>query len=222
MKKKLIIICLTIFSTSLFGQWEQIRRKENFKDSTSHAKDVNFVSSARFQSTIKIGSVTLLPTGTELNYVGGVTSAIQTQLNDTVSGNSIYSQFTDTIPLFTFGGGSGGAGDTSCFRTGRFYGSFFNKGSDTLVITSMMNILHGSSASVAVDVCWHTTLGSGSATHLNSTPPTITSITTGNEDTSFNNAKIPPNVFVWCTLTTVTVQPTYFSCTISGHKINKY
>lgn len=33
-------------------------------------------------SSIILGGVTLLPTGTELNYVDGVTSAIQTQLND--------------------------------------------------------------------------------------------------------------------------------------------
>jgi len=81
MKKILIFICSLTLSVSLFAQWEQIRKKENFKDSLSAAKDVNFVSSVRFQSTIKIGAITITPTGTELNFVDGVTSAIQTQID---------------------------------------------------------------------------------------------------------------------------------------------
>jgi len=75
--------------------------------------------------------------------------------------------------------------------------------------------------SVGVQVSWHTTLKSGSATNLNASPYTVTSITTGNEDISFANAKIPPENFVWATLSGITSgnKPSYLGVNLSGYRI---
>ncbi len=40
-----------------------------------------FTGTVTLPATVVLNGVTLLPTGTELNYVDGVTSALQTQLN---------------------------------------------------------------------------------------------------------------------------------------------
>jgi len=107
------------------------------------------------------------------------------------------------------------------FNTSFIYGSFYNGGSDTLVITEMRSVLQGTTPSVAVDIEWHATFASGSATGLNTTPPTITSITTGDSDTSFDNSQIPPGVFVWIKTPTVTTEPTFMSVTLLGYRLNR-
>ena len=52
----------------------QIRNKADTDDADITAKALNITS-------LSLGGITLTPTGTELNYVAGVTSSIQTQLN---------------------------------------------------------------------------------------------------------------------------------------------
>ena len=139
-------------------------------------------------------------------------------LIDTISLGDIAPLLVDTIPLITFGGGSGNTGDDASFTTNSYYGSFYNGGSDTLVITELRGIVEGTSASVGVQIHWHADHGSASSTNLNSTSFTINSLTTGNSDVSFANYEIPPGVFVWCTTPTVSVAPLYMSITLMGHK----
>ena len=132
----------------------------------------------------------------------------------------------DTIPIFVFGLGSGVAADTAVFNDNAIAGAFYNAGSDTLNITSLMGVLAEGSGTetIAVQVSWHATFKSGSATNLNSSALTINSITTGTSDTSFDNEKIPPGVFVWCTLsgTSAGNRPSLLILTMSGYKIPKY
>jgi hypothetical protein len=77
---------------------------------------------------------------------------------------------------------------------------------------------------IAVQISWHATMLSGSATNLNTSAYTVTSITTGNIDVAFANSKIPPNVFVWGILSGASSgnKPTFLSVTLSGYKIPKY
>ena len=92
MKRILLLISLLIFSVSLLAQtgtgWAPMRAKMNFNDSTYFTKEV------RIAGPWRIGSVTVTATGTELNllhgglfstteanYLQGVTSNIQTQIN---------------------------------------------------------------------------------------------------------------------------------------------
>lgn len=149
---------------------------------------------------------------TELGYLDGIVSPIK--------------QASDTIPIFVFGLGSGVAADTAVFNDNAIAGSFYNAGSDTLKITSLMGVLAEGSGTetIAVQVSWHSTFKSGSATNLNSSALTVNSITTGTSDTSFANDKIPPGVFVWCTLsgTSAGNKPSLLILTMSGYKIPRY
>lgn len=133
------------------------------------------------------------------------------------NGNGSWVEIPDTIPIFVFGAGVGNAGDTLAFDTDNFYGVFYNV-KDTIVVTEIRGVLQGSSPSVAVQVSWHATLGSGSATNLNTAAPTLTSTTTGDSDTSFDNNEIPPNVFIWCKTPTVTTKPTMMILTLIGYR----
>jgi len=130
----------------------------------------------------------------------------------------------DTVLLKHFEIGRGViATDTLLFADNALVGSFYNAGSDTLVVTSMMNILAAGSGTetAGVQVSWHSTFKSVSATNLNASAYTVTSMTTGNEDVSFANSKIPPGVFVWETLSGISDgdKPSYLGTTLSGYKI---
>jgi hypothetical protein len=132
----------------------------------------------------------------------------------------------DTIPLVTFGAGAGLIADTALFNNGVLIGCFYNDGSDTLVITKLMGILKEGTGTetIAVQISWHSTMLSGSAVSLNSSPLAITSITTGTADVSFANAKIPPKKFVWGILSGASKdnKPTFLNVTLSGYKIPTY
>jgi hypothetical protein len=145
-------------------------------------------------------------------------------ITDTIEAGTIVPLNSDTIPLTAFVLGSGQAGDTALFQDNAICGAFFHQESDTLVVTSLMCVLAEGSGTETVDVqiSWHATFKSGSATNLNTAAYTVTSITTGDEDTSFDNAEIPPNVFVWCTIsgTSVDNKPSLLSVTLGGYKRN--
>ena len=124
----------------------------------------------------------------------------------------------DTISIASFGGGGGQAGDTTTFSTSTIYGSFYNDGSDTLVITSIRAVLQGSSPSLVPTVYFNDSLNvTAGATKLVNSPATLTNTATGASATP-DNKKIPPGVWVWVKTETVTTKPTYFSLTILGYK----
>ena len=154
-------------------------------------------------------------------------SAIQDMISDSLDAvRADVRLLADTIPIFVFGLGSGVAADTAVFKDNAIAGVFYNSGSDTLKITSLMGVLAEGSGTetIAVQVSWHATFKSGSATNLNSSALTVNSITTGTSDTSFANDKIPPGVFVWCTLsgTSAGNKPSLLILTMSGYRIPKY
>ena len=148
------------------------------------------------------------------------------RLNESLSLSAIVPYLADTIPLVTFGAGTGLAADTALMNNGVLIGSFYNEGSDTLIITQLVGILKEGTGTetISVQISWHATFLSGSATSLNAAALAITSLTTGTIDTSFVNAKIPPNVFVWGILSGASTdnKPTYLNVTLSGYKIPSY
>lgn len=133
---------------------------------------------------------------------------------------------TDVLPIFVFGAGGGMPTDTATFQNGVIAGAFYNSGSDNLKITSLRGVLAEGTGTetIGVQVSWHATFKSASAVNLNASPLTITSITTGDEDTSFAYDEIPPGVWVWCTLSGASAnnKPTLLSLTMSGYKIPTY
>jgi hypothetical protein len=126
----------------------------------------------------------------------------------------------DTVPIFAFGGGSGAAADTTVFVAGAKMGAFFNK-KDTLVITSLNCVMAGDAGdTIDVQVTWDDSLN-GVGVNLNTTALPINSLTTGTSDVAFDNAKIPPGVWVWGSTPNVVAakKPQFLSFVITGCRI---
>jgi hypothetical protein len=102
------------------------------------------------------------------------------------------------FPIATFGGGSGAAGDTSVFTTDAIYGSFYNAGTDSIVVTSIDTVQR--SGSVTTTVYYNTSIDTSGAT-------TVTAGMT-----------IPPARHVWVQTTAITTKPTYYSVTLNGYR----
>jgi hypothetical protein len=127
----------------------------------------------------------------------------------------------DTVPLVSFGAGSGAAGDTSAFTTSAVYGSFYN-GSDTLIITQMRAGVLGTSPSITTEIYWNDSLNiTDGATILVSGGTSVTGTIGATNVTSFTNNKIPPGVWVFCRTSAVATKPTYFTLTLLGYKKRK-
>jgi hypothetical protein len=161
--------------------------------------------------------------------IGDVRDEIADSLNalraDSEELSDLVLMLADTIPLMVFGGGGGQAGDTAVFSTSTIYGSFYNAGSDSLKITELRVIMLGDATdTLSVDILWDVNLNDGTPTELNADPLPVNSFTTGDTDTAFGTAKIPPGVWVWCETPGVVAgrKPTYFNAQISGYKIPKY
>jgi hypothetical protein len=128
----------------------------------------------------------------------------------------------DTIPLVSFGAGSGAAGDTSAFSVSAVYGSFYNDGSDTLIITQMRAGVLGTSPSITTEIYWNDSLNiTDGATILVSGGTSVTGTIGATNVTSFTNNKIPPGVWVFCRTSAVATKPTYFTLTLLGYKKRK-
>jgi hypothetical protein len=125
----------------------------------------------------------------------------------------------DTVPLAVFGAGSGAAGDTAAFSTSAVYGSFYNAGSDTLIITQMRAGVLGTSPNITTEVYWNDSLNiTAGATILVSGGTSVTGTIGDTNVTSFTNNKIPPNVWVFVRTSAVATKPTYFTLTLLGYK----
>jgi len=131
-----------------------------------------------------------------------------------------YQLILDTVPLAVFGAGSGAAGDTAAFSTSAVYGSFYNAGSDTLIITQMRAGVLGTSPSITTEVYWNDSLNviGGGATLLVTGGTSVTGTIGATNVTSFTNNKIPPNVWVFVRTSAVATKPTYFTLTLLGYK----
>jgi len=143
-------------------------------------------------------------------------------ISDTAAMLAPYTRQRDTIPMFVFGAGSGAAGDTSAFSTSALYGSFYNNGSDTILVTSLQIGLQGTSPSINATVYFNDSLAvTAGATKLVNAGSTATNIYTGTTVSSFDNTKIPPGNWVWVQTGTVTTKPTFFVLTLIGYKIRR-
>jgi hypothetical protein len=130
-----------------------------------------------------------------------------------------YQLILDTIPLAVFGAGSGAAGDTAAFTTSAVYGSFYNAGSDTLIITQMRAGVLGTSPSITTEVYWNDSLNvTAGATILVTGGTSVTGTIGATNVTSFTNNKIPPNVWVFVRTSAVATKPTYFTLTLLGYR----
>jgi len=155
-----------------------------------------------------------------------ITSPTNNQVLAYTAANDIWENKTienilqfDTVPLAVFGAGSGAAGDTLAFSTSAVYGSFYNAGNDTLIITQMRAGVLGTSPSITTEVYWNDSLNiTAGATILVSGGTSVTGTIGATNVTSFTNNKIPPNVWVFVRTSAVATKPTYFTLTLLGYK----
>lgn len=164
-------------------------------------------------------AATILPSlSTSRNYTLPDRNGVFILDADTANMLSNY-QRTTAFPIATFGAGSGATADTAVFTTSAIYGSFYNAGSDTIIVTQYVAVLQGTSPSITPTIYFNDSLNAvGGATKIVNSPSAVTSITTGNSVTSLDNTKIPPGNFLWVNTGTVTTKPTYFSLTLIGYR----
>lgn len=136
------------------------------------------------------------------------------------TGNAVLQ--TDTIPKFSFGGGTGIAGDTAWVDATAICGSLFQDGTDTAKITKMVIVLQGTSPTLNIDIKYGATLNSG-GTSLVSGGTTSTNTTIGTIVTSFTNSSIPPGNFIWCKISGIVIgsKPIYLNVTLLGTQTRK-
>jgi len=174
-------------------------------------------------TTTAATNVTLPTTGT-LATTDGVDASIEASMGDNLE--DIIRVFdSDTIPLFIFGAGSGFSADTALFNNNRLIGAFYNSGADTLYVTELRGVLVEGTGTETIDVqvSWDVNMKDATPTNLNTAALTVTSMTTGTADTSFDNNGIPPGVWVWGTLSGASSgnKPTMLILTMTGYKRNR-
>jgi hypothetical protein len=210
--------------------------KLTFNGDTLTATSANFRSLESYVDRLRVGASagsflmdSITKSGTRIKFYDGATE-LTPNFGDTVALEKIVTLQADTVPLFVFGAGGGNAADTACFTTSTLYGSFYNKGSDSLVITELRAVMIAGSTPLGTDtlsiqIYWNDTINSTgvSSVSLNTNPLGINSVTVGTVDASFNNATIPPNVWVFMKTPGVVTgrKPNQVSVTLSGHKINR-
>lgn len=132
---------------------------------------------------------------------------------------------SDTIPQFVFGIGSGATADTACFNNNRLAGAFYHGGRDTIYITEIRGSLKEGTGTETIDVqiSWDANLLDGTPTNLNTSALTITSLTSGTVDTSFDNNGIAPGNWIWCVLSGASKdnKPTALILTMTGYRRNR-
>lgn len=116
MKKLLILFAFLALSLQLCSQthWVPQRSKYLYLDSVQFESDINILTPLRLQNSFKLGAVTVTANGTELNildgalantteinYLVGVTSAIQTQINTKAPSISPTFTVSATLPSAT-------------------------------------------------------------------------------------------------------------------------
>lgn len=136
---------------------------------------------------------------------------------------TIVSLQSDTTIIYSFGLGAGNAGDTAVFIDDAIIGAFYNDGSDTIVVTSLLGVIETGSGSSTIDVqgYFNDTLLTTYADIINTSALTVTSTTTGDVTTTFTNDEIPPGMWIWCVIdATVGSRPSLLSLSMIGHKRN--
>lgn len=155
-----------------------------------------------------IKSMKLLERGQPIPWVGTDSTTTGTIVNDTT-----------TVAAFNLGARN--ILDTA-YMTDSTLMAYFHDGSDTLRITKLRIGLQGTSPNVTVTVYWNDSLNvTAGATKLINAGTAATNIYEGTTVTSFDNLDIPPGVWIWVKLTTVTTRPTFFSANLIGYKKRK-
>ena len=192
-----------------------------------------FGTSPAFTTSIVMGSADLdeseleiidggILSTAELNYVDGVTSAIQTQLNDklpkddTIDIELYVKILTDTSTYYTIQWGGGNVGDTVGFNLDSIFWKTRWGGSHTLNITAIYTLVSGVSPDMDVAVLTNTTPVAAGATAVTTTDITTTGKVTWTATTTIDNPTVEPGETLMVRIDQLTQKPYSFSVVIDG------
>lgn len=184
------------------------------------------ISQQVHDSLAALGTIKATSTpGTPMASTSGANIVIRTAVNsptiqyEVLTDSTYRSYLRDTTTLYSFGAGIAAAGDTAAFTTSSLYGAFFNSTTDTIVVTRFQVGLLGTSPSINVKLWFNDSLAvTAGATAIVNAGNTCTNTAGGTSVTAFDNAKIPPGVWVWLSSPSVTTKPTYLSLSLIGFK----
>lgn len=186
------------------------------------ADDVTFYTNGDGSYDLPTGGGNLVIMSQAQGWISDTADVLREEL---LSEDVLRTLDTDTVPLFIFGAGSGFSADTALFNNNRLIGAFYNSGSDTLYVTELRGVLVEGTGTETIDVqvSWDVNMKDATPTNLNTSALTITSMTTGTADTSFNNNGIPPGYWVWGTISGASSnnKPTMLILTMTGFKRNR-
>lgn len=150
----------------------------------------------------KADTASWLPTWADINAKNYLTTAVDTAWF-----------------AFAFGAGAGNAADTAAISTSAKYGAFYNA-RDTLKLTNLRVVMmHGiGTDTLNWQISWDDSLNGTAVTNLNTSSLPCNSIAGGTEDAAFDNAQIPPGVWVWAHSPAVVTgrKPTMVMGTLTG------
>lgn len=150
----------------------------------------------------------LAETGTSYDstYIHARVDSIWDELNDTVALGSLVRLLEDTTDLWTWN-----FIDSAQFNTTQWCAWWRHDGPDTMVVTKVVAICLGGSPNFQYNVSFNDSISfTGDYTDLWTTDLTVTgayATSTGEVDTSPNNAKIPPGNIVMIRFTDLTTKP---------------
>ena len=163
------------------------------------------------------------------DYVGGmVTGNTETNITVTyqdgdgtldfeVDVGDVVKILTDTSLYFAPVIGVGNANDTTLFSMSDVIWGAKWGGSHNLVITKVTGVVYGSSPDIDIALLSDVNFRDATPTTVLSSDLTITSTTTGNSATSFSNATIEPDDWLWIRIDQQTAQPTQCIINIYGY-----
>jgi hypothetical protein len=171
-----------------------------------------------------LNSIPIGLTSTELGYNDGVTGPVQDQIdslwqevNDTISGSTLYRQLLDTTLYFAPVIGVGNAGDTAAFTLNNVIWGAKWGGSHSLVITKVTAVVAGTSPDIDLALLYDVNYKDGTPTEVFSSDLTVTSTTTGNDATISANDTIDPGEWIWLRVDQVTAKAIQCIINIYGH-----
>jgi hypothetical protein len=178
-------------------------------------------------STAELNVLDGIPAGltyTEIGYVDGVTSAIQTQIDakqdttDAINAYTLFPALADTIPFFGIAIG-GEATDTVLFSYHDYLYRYKHSGTDTLHITLVTGIGQGTT-DLDINLYKDVNMFDATPTQMLTSDLTITSTTTGDEGTVFDDAVLAPGDCFWIRVNECTTQPTGLMVGVYGYLAN--
>ena len=259
--KKILFFLFLLIGTIAYGQLESINVGTAANDGTGDPLRTAFqkvnltitqvntnttaiglrapLASPTFTGTVVLPSSTSIGdvSSTEIGYVNGVTSAVQTQFTgkvnvsdtadmldpyvletDAVDGSDVYVELADTLPQFNIVVGVGNAGDTIGFTLNNVIWGVKWLGSQNLVITGVNAVVAGTTPDIDLALLSDANFKDGTPTEVFSSDLTATSTTTGDDATiNASNDTIEPDTFLWLRVDQATAKPTQLVVTIYGY-----